>query len=153
MTKTETNTQTKTHRTVQNTNTHIINSPAFGSPSALPCAVYASVRLPTLALLPRGKERKKRGGGGCRYRERGREGHTVARERGNRNRRSQRKRVRKESKTQKDKKKKKNRKLSSYRDSDTKQRDSSWQHSENLYVNRLTSKTHLSPCTYTILQQ
>ncbi len=69
-------------RTLQNTNIHIINSPASGSPSALPCAVFASVCLPTLALLPRGKGRKGGGGGGgCRDTERGREGHAVARER------------------------------------------------------------------------
>ena len=91
MIKTETSTRTHRHRTVQNTNIHIINSPAFGSPSALPCAVFASVRLPTLALLPRGKERKRRGGGGCRDTERGREGHAVAREGEQREEESERK--------------------------------------------------------------
>lgn len=69
MTKTETNAQTDRQRTLQNTNIHIINSPAFGSPSALPCAVFASVCLPTLALLPRGKGRKRRGGGGTQKEE------------------------------------------------------------------------------------
>lgn len=84
MSRAEANAQTDRQRTLQNTNIHIINSPAFGSPSALPCAVFASVCLPTLALLPRGRERKRRGGGGgeegCRDTERGREGHAVARD-------------------------------------------------------------------------
>lgn len=99
--------------------------------------------------------RREKGGEEGRYTERGREGHAVARERGNRKRRSQKKKeLRKKVRYKKKKTRKRERRvINCCGRGDTKQSDSSWELSEKLPVNHLTSKTHLSSCTVLILSR